>query len=408
MAYHRPVVENETQATILRLLCRTGEPATRQRLGDELQLGRNTLGYELRRLVALGLVEEGDAAPSNGGRPSRRVQVPRSAGLIAAIDIGGTSIDVGLTSLTSEVISTSSISTPLVEGPEVVLPQAFGMIAELLERDGLDARAIRGVGVGVPGPVWEARGDTYAPPVPDGWSGFPIRTVISEHFGAPTFVDNDANVMALGEHLRGAARGIDDFVLVKIGMGIGAGIVSEGRLVRGAAGGAGELGHVVVAPDSDVVCTCGNVGCLQAFVGGPGIARAAEAAASSGASPELAAIRERKGSLDAADVAAALAQADSGALAIVREAGRTFGSALATTVSLLNPALVVLAGGVTGLGDAFLAEIRTTVYRQSLPLATRNLPIVRTKLGTQVGVVGASVAAAQGALDPTTFDLPSA
>jgi glucokinase-like ROK family protein len=392
------MVENETQATILRLLCRTGEPLTRQRMADELRLGRNTLGYELRRLLALGLVEEGDAAPSNGGRPSRHVRVPRSAGLIAAIDIGGTSIDVGLTSLTSEVISTSSVSTPLVEGPDVVLPQAFRMIAELLERDGLDPRVIRAVGVGVPGPVWEARGDTYAPPVPDGWSGFPIRRVISGHFDAPTFVDNDANVMALGEQLRGAARGVSDFVLVKIGMGIGAGIVSEGRLVRGAAGGAGELGHVVVAPDSDVVCTCGNVGCLQAFAGGPGIARAAEAAASSGASPELAAIRERKGSLDAADVTAALAQADGAALAIVRDAGRTFGSALAAMVSLLNPALVVLAGGVTGLGDAFLAEIRTTVYRQSLPLATRNLPIVRTALGAQVGVVGASVAAAQAAL----------
>jgi glucokinase-like ROK family protein len=396
------MVENETQATILRLLCRTGEPLTRQRMADELRLGRNTLGYELRRLLALGLVEEGDAAPSNGGRPSRHVQVPRSAGLIAAIDIGGTSIDVGLTSLTSEVISTSSVSTPLVEGPDVVLPQAFRMIAELLERDGLDARVIRAVGVGVPGPVWEARGDTYAPPVPDGWNGFPIRRLISEHFDAPTFVDNDANVMALGEQLRGAARGVGDFVLVKIGMGIGAGIVSEGRLVRGSAGGAGELGHVVVAPDSDVVCTCGNVGCLQAFVGGPGIARAAEAAASSGASPELAAIRERKGSLDAADVTAALAQADGAALAIVRDAGRTFGSALAAMVSLLNPALVVLAGGITGLGDAFLAEIRTTVYRQSLPLATRNLPIVRTALGAQVGVVGASVAAAQAAFPRAT------
>ena len=391
------MVENGTQAAILESLLRAGAPLTRATLGEQLRLSRNVLGAELRRLASLGLIEEHGTDPSNGGRPSRRLQVPRSAGLIAAIDIGGTSIDVALTTLTSELVAYVAVPATLADGPDRVLSRAFELVEGLVVEYGIEEGAIRAVGIGLPGPVGED-GGASAPPIPDAWSDYPIRRAASERLGAPTFVENDANVMALGEHLRGAARGVENFVLVKVGMGIGAGIVSEGRLVRGAAGGAGELGHVVVAPESGVVCTCGNVGCLQAFVGAPGIVRAAEQAVAEGRSPALAAIRERRGALDAADVALAAGQADPAAVAIVRDAGRLLGSALADAVSLLNPAMVVLAGGVIGLGDAFLAEIRTTVYRRSLPLATRNLPILRTALGQHVGVVGASVLGARGVL----------
>jgi glucokinase-like ROK family protein len=391
------MVENGTQAAILESLLRAGAPVTRATLGAQLCLGRNALGTELRRLTSLGLVEERGADPSNGGRPSRRLHVPRSAGLLAAIDIGGSSIDVALTTLTSELVAYVAVPATLADGPDVVLSRAFELVERLETEGKVEKGAIRAVGVDLPGPV-DQDGDASAPPIPDAWSGYPIRSTASERFGVPAFVENDANVMALGEHLRGVARGVDNFVLVKVGMGIGAGIMSEGRLVRGAGGGAGELGHVVIAPESGVVCTCGNVGCLQAFVGAPGIVRAAEEAVAEGRSPLLAAIRERDGALAAADVALAAGQADPAAIAIVRDAGRLLGSALADTVSLLNPAMVVLAGGVVGLGDAFLAEIRTTVYRRSLPLATRNLPILRTGLGPHVGVVGASVLAARGVL----------
>jgi glucokinase-like ROK family protein len=393
------VLENETQAAIMRSLCRAGVPLSRQRLAGDLRVGRNTLGSELRRLAELGLVEEGEAEPSNGGRPSRQVRVPRGAGLIAALDIGGTSLDVAVTTLTSDVVASRSVSSLLSDGPETVLARAYTLVDELLGEHELDGDTIRAVGVGVPGPVWEPAGDTFSPPAPSGWDGYSIRAAVADRFSAPTFVDNDANVMALGEHLRGAARDVDDVLFVKLGMGIGAGIISGGRLVRGSVGGAGELGHVVVEPESHVICPCGNVGCLQAFVGAPGLVRAAEAAAADGSSPELRAIRERKRApLEPTDLAVAARSADPAAVTIVRDAGRRFGSALAATVSLLNPALIVLAGGIVGLGDAFLAEIRTTVYRQSLPLATRNLPIVRTELGQRVGVIGASVAAVENVL----------
>lgn len=392
------MVENDVQAAILLSLCRSADSLTRAGLGEELGLGRNTLGAELRRLLALGIVEEGDPEDSSGGRPSRRLRVSRGAGVIAAIDIGGTSIDAALTTLASDVIVHVGEPARLADGPQVILPRAIELVRGLLDAEGISRDELRAVGVGVPGPIQEQDGEAVAPPMVAGWNGFPLRSVVAEAFGCPAHVDNDTNVMALGEHLRGVARSVDDFLFVKLGTGIGAGLMIGGRLVRGVDGGAGELGHVCVAPDSDVVCPCGNVGCLQAFAGGPGITRAAEDAARAGRSPELADRLARNGLLGPADVGEAAVHGDAGAAAIVRETAGLVGGALATAVSLLNPALIVIGGGIAGLGDAFLAEIRTTVYKRSLPLATRNLPIVRSELGPLAGIVGASAFAAQAAV----------
>ena len=318
--------------------------------------------------------------------------------MVAAIEIGGTSIDVALTTLASEILAHAAEPAALSDGPELVLGRAFDLLRELLALEGLTPADLRAVGVGVPGPVQVEEGQAIAPPIVSGWHGYPIRSTVAAAFGCPVFVENDVNVMALGEHLRGAARAVDDFLFVKVGTGIGAGLMVDGKIVRGASGGAGEIGHVCVAPESDVACPCGNTGCLQAFAGGPGIARAAEQAAAAGRSPLLAAALSQKGGLDAVDVGVAAAAGDPAAVAIVREAGRLVGSTLALAVNLLNPAMIVMGGGITSIGDAFLAEIRAAIYRRSLPLATRNLPIVRSELGDRVGVVGASAYASRAAV----------
>jgi glucokinase-like ROK family protein len=392
------VVENEVQAAILLSLVQSPEPLTRAGLGESLNLGRNTLSLELRRLFALGVLEEGDPDESSVGRPSRRLRVSRGAGVVAAIEIGGTSIDVGLTTLASEVLAHVAEPALLGDGPDVILGRAFELLNGLLAAEEMTATDLRAVGVGVPGPVQPDGGEAIAPPIVSGWNGYPIRATVAATFGCPVFVENDVNVMALGEHLRGAARAVDDFLFVKVGTGIGAGLMVRGQIVRGVSGGAGEIGHICIAPDSEVVCPCGNTGCLQAFAGGPGIARAAEKAVAEGRSPVLAAARAQKGSLDAVDVGAAAAAGDAAAVAIVREAGRLVGSTLAVAVNLFNPAMIVMGGGITSIGDAFLAEIRTAVYHGSLPLATRSLPIVRSELGGMVGVVGASAFASRAAV----------
>jgi predicted NBD/HSP70 family sugar kinase len=202
-------------------------------------------------------------------------------------------------------------------------------------------------------------------------------------------VDNDVNVMALGEKHSGVARNSDDLMFVKIGTGVGCGILVGGEVYRGANGSAGDIGHIQVDEDGPA-CSCGNLGCLEAFFSGGALARSAGEVARAGDSPFLAVRLAERGSLAATDVADALAAGDPVALRLVREGGRHLGLVLAGLVSFFNPSLIVIGGGVAGIGHVLLAEIRSAVYRRSLPLATNNLPLVMSELGEGAGVIGAA------------------
>jgi glucokinase-like ROK family protein len=389
-----PLLENELQSAIFRLLVAAPAPVSRAELGATLGFGRNAVGLEVRRLLTAGLLEEAGYEDSRGGRRSLLLRISRRAGLLGAVDLGATSIDVALTTLSGELVAHVAEASDIGWGPKRILRRALDLMRVVLESEAANVE-LRAVGIGVPGPVDQAEGRVVAPPIMPGWNAYPVRAAVSELVACPVFVDNDVNLMALGEHARGAARGVDDFIFVKIGTGIGAGIVAGGDVMRGADGCAGDLGHVCVDVGGRR-CSCGNRGCLEIEAAGPAIARAGEAAARRGEAPLLAAVLEEHGMLHASDVGEAASRGDLGALAVVRTAAGHIGLTLASVVSLLNPSLVVIGGGVSRIGDLFLAEIRTAVYRRSLPLATRNLPIVMSELGTDAGVVGASVLAARG------------
>jgi predicted NBD/HSP70 family sugar kinase len=175
-----------------------------------------------------------------------------------------------------------------------------------------------------------------------------------------------------------------------VGTGVGAGIVSDGRVHRGAQGSAGDVGHIQVTDDPDVICRCGNIGCLEALAGGEALGRAGAAAALDGRSPRLLVALDQHGAVSAEDVARAASYGDAAAVALLQAAGRRIGSMLAGVVNFFNPSLVVIGGGVANSPDQFLAAIRETVYRRSLPLATRELLIQRSSLGGLAGVIGAS------------------
>ena len=223
-----------------------------------------------------------------------------------------------------------------------------------------------------------------------GWDGYPIRERFAERFAAPVWVDNDVNVLALGEWRTGIAQGHDNVVVIKIGTGIGAGIISDGRLHRGAQGSAGDVGHIQVVDDASVICRCGNIGCLEALAGGAAIGRHGEAAALEGRSARLRAALDEHGELSAEDVARAAAFGDAVAVELLQSAGRRVGYMLASVVNFFNPSLIIIGGGVAQSGDQLLASIRETVYRRSLPLATRELLIQRSSLGLLGGVNGTS------------------
>ncbi|WP_033438546.1 ROK family transcriptional regulator [Saccharothrix sp. NRRL B-16314] len=390
----QPHVVSGRQSQLLGLLRDEGA-MSRVALGERLELPRAKLAAELARLVDVGLVQVGGPAASRGGRRSTLVHLADDLRVLG-VDVGATSVTVAVTDGRCEVLESHSEDCDVRNGPAQVL----GRVVELA--DTVYAKApgrLIGAGIGLPGPVSFRDGMPVAPPIMPGWDRYPVRDELAGRWGCPVTVDNDVNVMALGERHAGVARSLEDLIFVKVGTGIGCGIVLGGRVYRGVAGTAGDIGHIRL-DDYGPACACGEVGCLEACFGGAALARDATALARSGRSVALATALRDKGVLTAEDVGAAAAAGDFAAANLVREGGRRLGQAVASLVSFLNPGMVVIGGGVSRLGHSLLAEVRSAVYRRSLPLATGNLPIVLSELGDLAGVTGAAWSATDRAFSP--------
>jgi len=361
-------------------------PLSKAQLADRLQVSRTTIGAEVGRLGELGLAIEAGPAASRGGRRSTLVDLSPDI-RFAGIAVGATGVSVGVTDGRLSTLAARHRQCDIRQGPETVLALGLEMVREVMAEAGVSR--LSGAGVGVPGPVDFHRGVPVSPPIMPGWDGYPVRDAVSRDLGCPVVLDNDVNVLAVGEQHAGVARNARDFLFVKIGTGIGCGIVIDGELYRGVDGCAGDIGHIRV-DDFGPTCACGNTGCLEAFAGGAALARDATAAARSGRSDTLAALLAEKGVLTAAEVGLAVDQGDPVAVQLIRDSGLRVGQVLASLVSFFNPGLIVIGGGVTAIGHALLAEIRGVTYRRSLPLATGALPIVLSELGGGGGVIGAS------------------
>ncbi len=367
-------------------------PLGRSELARHLGVPRSQLTRCLAELSKSGLIHEPGLAPSTGGRKARLLEINSRAGYIVAADLGATSLDVAITDLHVTVLGREARALDVAEGPTIVLETVTETARRLMRKLGIAPQQVLGVGMGVPGPVDYNQGRTVSPPIMPGWNQFPIKAHLSETFGCPSYVDNDVNIMALGEQFAGLGRGVDNFIYVKIGTGIGAGIVVDGRLYRGSDGCAGDIGHIAV-DGADVLCRCGNAGCLEALAGGPGIARRARALAEAGRAPLVAEFLKDRADLTSVDVGQLAAKGDPGAMEVIRDTGRLVGKVLASIVNMFNPSLIVIGGGVAQIGDLLLASIREGVYRRSLPLATRNLRIERSTVDPLTGVLGAAVLA---------------
>ncbi len=377
--------ENATQAKVLKLLRDEG-PLSRVELADRLGVSRTTMASEVGRLTELGLAEPAGPAASRGGRRSTMVDLSADVRFVG-IAIGATAMSVALTDGRLTVLGQRYVDMDVRQGPEHVLAHALELTRKVLAERGIERPS--GVGIGVPGPVDFHGGVPVSPPIMPGWDGYPVRDAMARELGCPVLLDNDVNVMALGEQHSGVAKTARDFLFVKIGTGIGCGIVVDGQLYRGVDGCAGDIGHIRIE-EFGPTCACGNTGCLEAFFGGAALARDAIATARAGRSPALAALAAEKGELTAADVATAVAQGDAHAVQLIRDGGHRVGWVLASLVSFFNPGLIVIGGRVARLGHPLLAEIRGVVYRRSLPLATGNLPVVLSEMGDDGGVVGAA------------------
>lgn len=379
---------------LLRLL-RDNGTTSRAELADRLEIPRPRLLAELERLVALGYVAEAGMAASRGGRRSTLVEL--NPGLrFAAVDLGASSVDVEVTNGRLEPIAAYTESADIRSGPKVILQR----VNELLAKAKVDGayEKLDAVGIGVPGPVSFRDGVPVSPPIMPGWDRYPVREMLTREHGCPAVVDNDVNIMAIGERHGGVAHSVDDFLFVKIGTGIGCGIYLSGEVYRGTDGCAGDIGHIQVDSHGPT-CTCGNVGCLEALFSGAALAKDATLAARNGSSPALAERLAANGSVTARDVAEAASEGDVTCIRLIRDGGRRVGGVLAGLVSFANPSMIVIGGGLAHLGHILLAEIRSVVYRRSLPLATGNLPVVLSELGPRAGVTGAGVLASDVAFE---------
>ena len=369
---------------------RSARSRSRAELVARTGLSRGVVAQRVNELIDAGLVVEGEVGPSTGGRPPRQISFRADAGHVLVADLGATSIDVAVTDLDGRILGHRDEPADVADGPERCLDRVGQLFDELTTATRDLPGRLWGIGIGVPGPVEFRSGRPISPPIMPGWDGYPVRERFAKRHAAPVWVDNDVNLLALGEWRAGIAVGHDNVIVVKVGTGIGAGIISNGRIHRGAQGAAGDVGHIQVVDDRSIVCRCGNIGCLEALAGGSALARQGEALAHQDRSERLRAALDQRGRVTAEDVARAASFGDAEAVALLHAAGDRVGLTLASLVNFFNPSLVVIGGGVAQSGDQLLAAIRETVYRRSLPLATRDLIIERSSLGALAGVIGAS------------------
>lgn len=364
---------------------------SRHGMAERLGFSRSRANALIAGLIEQGLLAEAGPQASTGGRRPEQLQLHAELGVLLAVDVGATSLDVAVMQPDLTVLARHAEAIDVREGPGVVLARVRQRLRELLQARGIPARRVLGIGMGVPGPVNFEAGQLVNPPLMPGWDSFSIRDYLREDYAAPVFVDNDVNLMALGELWR-LQRGLSNFLVIKVGTGIGCGIVCHGEVYRGAAGSAGDVGHICVDQQGPR-CHCGNVGCVEAMAAGPAIVRMAQAAAERGESPALAAVLRTQGRIEAIDVGHASRAGDVVANAIIQRAGSLIGQMLASVVNFFNPSHVFIGGGITQIGPLFLAAVRQSVYQRSLALSTRHLEIQYTPLGTDAGVTGAGVLA---------------
>ncbi|WP_343906942.1 ROK family protein [Nocardioides aquiterrae] len=375
---------------------------TRADLGRSLGVGRGVVNQRLGILRELGLVEEGGVRSSSGGRAPRELRFRAAAGHVLVAELDALSFAAGVSDLTGEIVAQEEHAVDLADGPVAVLDRLGAVWEQLCARSGVPADRVWGIGLGVPGPVEFASGRPTAPPIMPGWDGYDVRGHLAGRFAVPVWVDNEVNLEALGEARAGSGVGVADMVFVKLGVGIGSGVISGSRLHRGAQGAAGDIGHVAVV-EHDEPCRCGNAGCLEVVAGGGALVRQAMERAAAEAGPHLTSTIAATASLEIADIVTAAAQGDQLALDLLTRSARLVGSTLASLVNFFNPSRLVIGGGLVEGSDLVLSTIREVVYGRSLPLATRSLAIGRSTLGPTAGLVGAAAMAVDELLADRRF-----
>ena len=363
---------------------RDGNARTRSELTELTGQTRVATEQRLQALERLGLVGPSSTRTRTGGRPSVAFEFKPSGGLVVVADLGVRHATLAVADLAGVPLDTVTVPIRIGDGPDIVIPMVISLLDELLDRTGR-TNPVLGAGIGIPGPVEHSTGRPSSPPIMPGWDHYEIVDVLESHFGAPALVDNDANLLALGERVS-SFPDVDESIYVKVASGVGAGIITEGSLIHGAQGAAGDLGHVFSAFAEGRQCRCGNTGCVETVAGGIGIARILTESGHPAA--------------DAGEVAALARAGDLEAIRALRLAGQALGEVLSTCIAILNPQLIVLGGELATAGESLIAGVRQAVFSRTLPLASQDLRVTVTKAGGLGGAIGAARLVLDQVLNP--------
>lgn len=349
-------------------------------------------------LLTNGIIVETESRTTSNGRPPVVLDINPNHGLVAAIDMGAMHLSVALGDFSARILEEIEVPFCITDGPEKCLKEADRVLQEILLRRGLTAADLSGIGVGVPGPVVTEQGTVMAPPIMPGWDRFPIRSTFEKKWTTSVTLNNDAELGALGEWAYGAGRGEKNLAFIKIGSGIGAGLMINSQIYGGTTGSAGEIGHLTV-DENGPLCACGNHGCLEAFAGGHAIASQAKKLVASGKRTLLS--EKKIDSLTAQDVAEAARRGDLPAQELIKRSGTYVGIAIAGLINLFNPSTVIIGGGVAQVGDLLSGPIRQAVRERSLRASEHGVRITTAMLGRRSSLIGAMVQAINIAIHET-------
>lgn len=301
---------------------------------------------------------------------------------VFGVDIGGTTVKIGLFSIEGELLDKWEITTRKDDGGAYILQDITDSINAKLTEKGISKEDVKGVGMGVPGPVKED--GTVVKCVNLGWGVFNAADELSELVGLPVKVGNDANMAALGEYWQGGGKSYQNIVMITLGTGVGGGIIINGKMLSGVNGAGGEIGHMPIDPDEQDVCNCGKKGCLEQYASATGIVRLANRALQASDKPSV--LREAK-YVSAKEIFDAAKSGDNLALELMEEHGKRLGYALASIACVVDPEAFVIGGGVSKAGDILLNTVKK-YYQEYAFHACRNTEFCLATLGNDAGMYG--------------------
>lgn len=388
-------VRNFNKHAAVDLIRFAGKSVSRTDIAEELGLTRAGVTIIINDLIDNGIILETESRTTPSGRPPVVLEINPEAGRVAAVDMGASHLSVAVGDYSAHILEETEQPFCIADGPERCLEEANQAMKALLDKMGLEFKDLSAVGLSVPGPVVADAGMVMSPPIMPGWDRYPIRATQEELWKIPVTLNNDADLGAVGEWAFGAGRGEQNLAFIKVGSGIGAGLIINRQIFRGTTGSAGEIGHLTIEPDGPR-CTCGNYGCLEAFAGGRAIEIRAQKLVESGrrtllADPNLKSISVR-------DVVEAARKGDLIAQDILYQAGKYIGIAIAGLINLINPSVVIIGGGVAEAGDLINAPIRKMVHERSLRASEHAVRITTAMLGRRSTLIGAMVQATSVAI----------